>query len=552
MSEEAKATASIHELSYDACDLAKAITTILEDYKQTLNFEHGTLNYSKGGIYHFSNEGVCSWFDFTKMIQAKLDALNTEIEELVLNGDKAAVREILGAITTPITGFDAYSAANATIAEAHNYINEAKAYLENNDATLKFADLVDQYEEGSDRAEIISTAILHTFDIYDAETTTYKDVASCIDDYNAYVHYFEMVDKYSGIDNLDLNNKIKEQTEALKSEYADAKGLANYEAELAAIYNKAVMADLNMESATENNPVDVTILVTNPTFAEGQTGWTGSFTTDNELQNSEAYNRNFRVEQTIYSLPEGYYRVDVKSFYRDGGFSAAYDHIWYMETGEFTPNVKLFANGATTDVVSLCNEDAQFTERSFTEYTFMAKNDVEEEIKWVELKAWMTEEATEDENGNISYTVTSWRQQLDENGEISDEDKDNGDAWIYDSWATEGTDRYFYPNSMRGAGARFANDGGAYNNSVVTKVAEGGSLNFGLFKDTTIDSDWCMFDDFKLYYLGTTAPVGVGSIVNNNAKAVEYYTIDGRRISTPMKGINIVRMSDGTTKKILF
>ena len=69
MSEEAKATASIHELSYDACDLAKAITTILEDYKQTLNFEHGTLNYSKGGIYHFSNEGVCSWFDFTKMIQ---------------------------------------------------------------------------------------------------------------------------------------------------------------------------------------------------------------------------------------------------------------------------------------------------------------------------------------------------------------------------------------------------------------------------------------------------------------------------------------------------
>ena len=24
--------------------------------------------YSKSGIYHYSNEGVCSWFDFTKMI----------------------------------------------------------------------------------------------------------------------------------------------------------------------------------------------------------------------------------------------------------------------------------------------------------------------------------------------------------------------------------------------------------------------------------------------------------------------------------------------------
>ena len=52
-----------------AYDLAKAITTILEDYKQTLNFEHGTLNYMKSGLYHFSNEGVCSWYDFTKMIQ---------------------------------------------------------------------------------------------------------------------------------------------------------------------------------------------------------------------------------------------------------------------------------------------------------------------------------------------------------------------------------------------------------------------------------------------------------------------------------------------------
>jgi len=26
-------------------------------------------NYTKTGIYHFSNEGVCSWFDFTKIIQ---------------------------------------------------------------------------------------------------------------------------------------------------------------------------------------------------------------------------------------------------------------------------------------------------------------------------------------------------------------------------------------------------------------------------------------------------------------------------------------------------
>lgn len=51
-----------------AYDLAQAITTILDDYKQSLNSKPSTFNYSKSGVFHFSNEGVCSWFDFTKMI----------------------------------------------------------------------------------------------------------------------------------------------------------------------------------------------------------------------------------------------------------------------------------------------------------------------------------------------------------------------------------------------------------------------------------------------------------------------------------------------------
>ena len=61
-----------------ALDLAKAICTIIEDYKKSYNLnpepkvdsqrERLTCNYEKSGRYHFSNEGVCSWFDFTKMI----------------------------------------------------------------------------------------------------------------------------------------------------------------------------------------------------------------------------------------------------------------------------------------------------------------------------------------------------------------------------------------------------------------------------------------------------------------------------------------------------
>ena len=51
-----------------AYDLAQAITTILTDYKQAWNLKPKSWNYQKSGVYHFSNEGVCSWYDFTKMI----------------------------------------------------------------------------------------------------------------------------------------------------------------------------------------------------------------------------------------------------------------------------------------------------------------------------------------------------------------------------------------------------------------------------------------------------------------------------------------------------
>ncbi len=57
-----------------AYDLARAIQTVLADYAGE-NLENG---YSKRGIYHFSNEGVCSWYDFTKKI-AEL-AGNTECD----------------------------------------------------------------------------------------------------------------------------------------------------------------------------------------------------------------------------------------------------------------------------------------------------------------------------------------------------------------------------------------------------------------------------------------------------------------------------------------
>lgn len=51
-----------------ALDLAKAIEVVLNDYASAVMPDSDRAPYAKSGVYHYSNEGVCSWFDFTRMI----------------------------------------------------------------------------------------------------------------------------------------------------------------------------------------------------------------------------------------------------------------------------------------------------------------------------------------------------------------------------------------------------------------------------------------------------------------------------------------------------
>lgn len=67
-----------------ALDLAKAIAKVIEDYqREIINCHLSTVNYSKNGVYHYSNEGVCSWYDFTKMIQQTAVQLTAHGSELI-------------------------------------------------------------------------------------------------------------------------------------------------------------------------------------------------------------------------------------------------------------------------------------------------------------------------------------------------------------------------------------------------------------------------------------------------------------------------------------
>lgn len=63
-----------------ALDLAKAISVIVDDYDKESSSFNQWAAYSKTGIYHYSNEGVCSWFDFTKLIAEIAGNTNCDIQ----------------------------------------------------------------------------------------------------------------------------------------------------------------------------------------------------------------------------------------------------------------------------------------------------------------------------------------------------------------------------------------------------------------------------------------------------------------------------------------
>ena len=46
-------------------------------------------------------------------------------------------------------------------------------------------------------------------------------------------------------------------------------------------------------------------------------------------------------------------------------------------------------------------------------------------------------------------------------------------------------------------------------------------------------------------------PTGIQSINNNVITGKRYYSLDGKQTTTPQRGLNIIKMSDGTTKKVI-
>lgn len=107
-------------------------------------------------------------------------------------------------------------------------------------------------------------------------------------------------------------------------------------------------------------------------------------------------------------------------------------------------------------------------------------------------------------------------------------------------------DGLYVPNDMVSANAYFTLDNPRYLNELVVKVTDG-KLRVGIKKDANVGSDWVIMDSWRLTYYGNDeVPDGIESIEGNAGAPVkvEYFSIDGMKLSKPSKGVVIKRSTD--------
>ena len=265
-----------------------------------------------------------------------------------------------------------------------------------------------------------------------------------------------------------------------------------------------------IDAASDENPVDMTSLIQNPTFDESANGWSGTTAAwgGDKGALAELFNQNYNFYQEFAGMPAGTYQVSVQAFYRSGAAVNDYNTLDSLNT------THAFLYGAAiqgTDTLM----NAKPLQRlgaivNFEGYEFKSISD---------------------------ETVTDY-------------------AVVVTDTIDKGTDaesylRTFVPNMMNTANDAFLN--GWFSDNVVTvKLAEGETLRIGLLKTTLLANDWTIFDNWKLTYFGkNSTKEATGDNVTairtldgeGETVKVEFFTLDGRRAGAAQKGLIIVKQT---------
>jgi len=253
--------------------------------------------------------------------------------------------------------------------------------------------------------------------------------------------------------------------------------------------------------ASSVSPVEFTeAVIVNHNFDDVEigdfTGWSSGFGAGGETDhNAEIYQNNFDVHQDINGLIPGYYVAYVQGYYRHG--SSTNDYDVYTGAKENTIDSYFYVVSAEDSVktpVAFCSEGA-------------VPSDV--------ASGFSSHGTSPVGDGlvipNFMVTATDWFNVIDE----------------------EAAGPYYFTKY--------------YNHLIQAKVGEDGKLRIGVMKKATVEADWAIFDNFKLFFIGQNPDPTINTAieevevteVGHVAKGV-IYNLAGQRLSAPVKGLNII------------
>ena len=273
---------------------------------------------------------------------------------------------------------------------------------------------------------------------------------------------------------------------------------------MAALYEEALVP-ADIDDASPENPKKLEI-ITNATFDTigDFTGWSSGFGAGGATgPSAEVWQNAFDVYQDVTVPRLGTYEVRVNGAYRDGWAENDYSS-W--KSGNSTETY-FYAKTKTAQVSCLVNHNC--------------------------------------EGGR---TTADWASK-----NANPNDADN--PWyIADSMAE--FDLYFHPTDEMGEPI----DSPYLIKNVinVTEADDDMVIRIGVKRDEYKDGGWAIFDDFEIYFLGLNGASNSGDALpvesistSEKAAVVAVYTVGGTRLATLQRGINIVRMSDGSVRKII-
>ena len=388
--------------------------------------------------------------------------------------------------------WDDFAAAISEATTANETYNDAALATEITTAqNLKASDSATN-SDATEEAATLRAAIEAAKQLYIAKEKYYNLYAaiqaSCVDTED---------DVYTDVDGAlaTLTTAMSDTKAAVDAATTIAAVEENYETLRAAGVTFVNAVDIHFEKY-----FDVTWVMVNPDFdtVEGQDnrwwnqtdnstvidGWTftnsGNAYVRNAWNNCEAYECDFDIHQTITGMPVGFYELHVSAFQRRGSSAAVYEAYINNYEGDY-------ANRKVSSVIYL--------------------NEEETTIKCI----------CDEHSDALIYTGTSTFGQ-------------EGDV--------QPAENFWIPNGMDGSNAWFAQ--GYYDNKVYVEVPDGNlTVGFKSGTDGYQGGDWTIFDNFRLYFYGSSLTIEISENENTNLLAMENQHVKLTRTITASTGENI-------------